>query len=412
MKNTRPIELRFSGFFAKALIGMLILMGGAAQAQTYKILYTFKGGSTDGANPFGGLVRDGAGNLYGTTTTGGSGQLGTVFRLNSAGAETALYKFPQNASHGSVPQAGLVTDPAGNGYGTTVGGGANRIGVIYKINLAGQTVLYSFTGPPGGIYPTGLVRDTAGNLYGTTTFGGGSNNCNGGTGCGTAFKWDTAGNFTVLHAFTGASGDGANPSGVILDSAGNLYGTTTTGGITGGSCGPTGCGTVYKIDAAGNYTILYSFTATGGDGSVPVGTLLLRKGVLYGVTLHSSCGAIGSMYSMTLTGSETVLYCFANASNGTNPSSGLVADGQGNFYGTMSSGGVCCGTVYQLFFDTGTGKWADKTLYSFTGTGGDGNKPLAPLAIDAKGNLYGTTEFGGSTTNCSLGCGIAFQVGP
>lgn len=426
MRHTIDYNLSCSEGHSRAskplLLFVLVFFGICSPAQTYKTLYSFKGGN-DGGNSFAGLIRDGAGNLYGTTTAGGAGGVGTVFRLNSSGAETGLYSFPRNGSNGATPDSGLAADAAGNGYGTTSGGGANRQGVIYKINLRGESVLYSFTGSPGGFFPGSLVRDPAGNLYGSTQYGGNSNNCNGGVGCGILFKLDTAGKFTLLHTFTGTGGDGANPSGApIFDSSGNLYGVTQAGGLTGGSCGQSGCGTVYKIDTAGNESVLYSFTGAGGDGSIPSGSLLLIKGVLYGTTVHSSCGVGGSAYSLTVTGSESVLYCFTSSVNGTSPNGGLVTDSSGNLYGTMyeggNFGGACpalgCGTVYELSFDSGSGKWVDKVLYSFTGAGGDGKNPLGPLVIDSKGNLYGTTTYGGSTS-CNGGfggCGVVFEVTP
>ena len=176
------------------------------------------------------------------------------------------------------------------------------------------------------------------------------------------------------------------------------------------------------MDAAGNYSVLYSFTNSGNDGSVPGGSLTLVKGVLYGTTSGGRCfGPGGNFYSLTTTGIETVLYCF-NVSEGSNPTGSLVMDSVGNFYGTMyeggNAGGSCptlgCGTVYQLHFDAISGKWMNTVLYRFTGASGDGKNPLGPLVIDSKGNLYGTTAYGGSS-NCSGvfgGCGVVFEVVP
>jgi uncharacterized repeat protein (TIGR03803 family) len=192
-----------------------------AQAQTYTVLHRFAG--ADGHNPseYGHLIEDSAGDLYGTTSGGGASGLGVVFMLNKTG-ETVLHSFTGGAD-GRAPYAGLTQDSAGNLYGTTFGGGASGLGVVFKLNKTGETVLYSFTIADGANPYAGLTRDSAGNLYGTTSAGGASNS-------GVVFKLDTTGTETVLHSFTGGA-DGAKPSaGMIQDSAGNLYGTTYYGG--------------------------------------------------------------------------------------------------------------------------------------------------------------------------------------
>src|SRR5271157_3231541 len=271
---------------ALALAMMLVpavLAPGSAQAQTYteSVLHSFPG-SPDGANPYAGLVRDAQGNLYGTTVNGGAQAKGTVFKVDATGNETVLYSFTGAGGDGANPEAGLVPDAQGNLYGTTYAGGASNAGTVFKVDTTGnETVLYSFTGAGGdGAGPTGLlVRDAQGNLYGTTVFGGAS-------GKGTVFKADATGNETVLYSFTGAGGDGANPeAGLVPDAQGNLYGTTDAGGAS-------NAGTVFKVDTTGNETVLYSFTGAGGDGAGPTG-LLVRdaQGNLYGTTVFG--GASG-----------------------------------------------------------------------------------------------------------------------
>jgi len=210
------------------------------------VLYSFTG-VPDGEEPDAGLVRDAQGNLYGTTYNGGASNLGTVFELDTTGKETVLHSFTGTGGDGSEPYGGLVLDAQGNLYGTTSFGGASGDGTVFELDTAGkETVLYSFTGTGGdGAYPSGLVRDAQGNLYGTT-YGGGA------SGFGTVFKLDTAGKETVLYSFTGTGGDGAYPSGLVRlvrDAQGNLYGTTYEGGDL--ACdAPYGCGTVFKLTPA------------------------------------------------------------------------------------------------------------------------------------------------------------------
>jgi uncharacterized repeat protein (TIGR03803 family) len=216
-----------------------------------KILYSFTGGS-DGGLPQARLIRDSLGNLYGTAQQGGLGA-GVVFKVDPAGNETVLHAF--TALDGGEPLAPVTRDPAGNLYGTTKAGGTYFAGVVYKLDPSGnETVLYSFTNGADGAYPYGgVVRDASGNLYGTTLQGGQE-------GHGVVFKVDANGNETVLHAFTGGK-DGARPFGALArDLAGNLYGTTSDGGANGD-------GVVYKIGLAGQQRVLHAFTGADGLGA-------------------------------------------------------------------------------------------------------------------------------------------------
>jgi uncharacterized repeat protein (TIGR03803 family) len=235
------------------------------------VLHSFTG--SDGGNPSAGVIRDSAGNLYGTA--------GVVFKLDPAGNYTVLYTFTGGLD-GGFPEAGVILDSAGNLYGTTQTGGTANAGVVYKLDPAGnQTVLYSFTGGADGANPwAGVIRDSAGNLYGTTA-GGGT------LGFGVVFAVDVAGHEKVLHSFTGHAG-GAFPyyAGVSGDSAGNLYGTTHFGGTAGG-------GLVFKLDAAGEYTVLYDFSAELPGASLPFsGVVLGPGGNLWGTT-HSGGKYLG-----------------------------------------------------------------------------------------------------------------------
>jgi uncharacterized repeat protein (TIGR03803 family) len=393
-----------------------------AQAQKFKVLHTFHG--PNGNGPVGVLTRDSAGNLYGTTSDGGIGKCGkincgTAFKLDKTGRQIWLHSF--KGTNGNDPFAGLRRDAAGNLYGTTAfGGGTNcnnslGCGTAFKLNSMGkETVLYKFTGQPDGNIPASLlVRDGEGNLYGATGSGGAND-------LGSIFKVAKTGEETVLYNFTGGS-DGCFPEGgVIRDAAGNLYGVAFQGGV--GFCN-SGYGVVYKLDTAGTLTVLHSFG--GGDGAYPASVLLFDKaGILYGTTQeggNSECGGTGCGVVFELSpqsdGSwtEAVLYEFCSVSgctDGEEPGFGpLVRDAAGNIYGTTYFGGasrnctgVGCGAVFKL---DATGK--ETVLHSFT-DGKDGGFPFAGLIKDAAGNLYGVASGGGDASCKPNGCGAVFKI--
>jgi uncharacterized repeat protein (TIGR03803 family) len=309
-----------------------------------------------------------------------------------------------NGTDGYAPSAGLIFDAAGNLYGTTqYGGGANAYGTVFELTPAGggnwtETVLYSFrSGTDGAVPGAGLIFDAAGNLYGTTTAGGPNN--------GTVFELTptTAGGWTeqVLYRFCSQANctDGQYPYGsLIFDAAGNLYGTTEFGGTY-------GAGTVFKLTpaAGGGWTetVLYSF-GRGTDGASPlVGLIFDVVGNLYGTTTFGGTYGAGTVFELTPTAgggwTETVLHSF-NPNNGTdgfNPYAGLIFDAAGNLYGTTYYGGSYGGgTVFELTPAAGGG-WTETVLRSF-GNGTDGFWPYAGLIFDHAGNLYGTTEYGGT----------------
>jgi uncharacterized repeat protein (TIGR03803 family) len=393
-----------------------------AQAQTFSVLYSFTGGA-DGGDSTAGLIRDAVGNLYGTTSSCGPyvgciGSYGTVFKLDTSGNEIVLYSF-SGGTDGAYPYAGLVHDRAGNFYGTTKNGGNFTCpdfygcGTVFKLDRSGnETVLYRFSGTDGE-YPVGdLLRDTAGNLYGTTSYGGLYGDvC---YPCGTVFKVDTAGKETVLYSFTGNNDGGYPLAGLVRDSAGNLYGTTLTGGSLTCDGLPGGCGTVFKLDTAGKETALYTFTG-GTDGAFPYGGLVLDAvGNLYGTTGFGgdlSCqppNGCGTVFKLTKTGRKKVLYSFTgNGVDGAVPNTTLVRDAAGNLYGTTNAGGIGAGVVFKVD-KAGT----ETVLYSFTNTT-DGAYPAGRLLLDAAGNLYGTTPYGGDLS-CQPpnGCGTVFKVVP
>jgi|SRR5580658_988110 uncharacterized repeat protein (TIGR03803 family) len=380
----------------------------SAQAQTYleTVVHNFAGPDGDGP---GGLVVGKNGSLYGITGSGGAYNLGTVFQIDKAGEQKVLYSF-KGKPDGYAPQALLVRS-SGEFYGVTYRGGSFGAGTVFELDMSGnEVVLYSFTGGDDGWGPYGLIDDPAGNLYGTTLGGGTS-------GLGTVFKVTPDGMETVLHSFTGAP-DGESPSsGLVRDAAGNLYGTTLVGGPY-QDCGfwDTGCGIVFKISPEGEETAFYSFyyRGKGLDGEQPSGTLILdTAGNLYGTTQDGGGdGLYGDVYMLSPTGEETILYSFFGDDDGENPMAGVVRDAAGNLYGTTYQGGNkgnCyggffysgCGTVFEI---APTGQ--ETQLHIFTGR--DGEYPLGNSLIrDAAGKLYGTTRSGGA-----YGAGVVFKLTP
>jgi uncharacterized repeat protein (TIGR03803 family) len=245
------------------------------------VLYKFAGGYSDGCHPAGGLIQDKSGNLYGTTSSCGVSNEGTVFKVSASGKETVLHSFA--GSDGAIPMyTSLLMDTSGNLYGFTSAGGAGG-GTVYKLSPSGTvTVLYSFPDGYGGAYGTPIM-DTQGNLYGTTLNGGYPRD-------GIVWKLSKKGAETILHQFTRGSSDGAFPySGVILDANGNLYGTTLRGGSSDD-------GTVYELTADGTLTLLYSFT-NQSDGEYPYGGVIMdAQGNLYGTAEQGGdlkCGTEG-----------------------------------------------------------------------------------------------------------------------
>lgn len=366
------------------VFGLAVFATQAAGAQsTFSLLYSFRGGP-DGGHLLSGLIRDAAGNLYGTSQSSFGG---TVFELDTSGTETVLHSFT-GTPDGFDPVATLARDAAGNLYGTTFAGGPFNGGTIFSLDTAGtESVLYSFTGGSDGLNPfAGLVMDSAGNLYGTTSSGG-HGSCSGGSGCGTVFEINTAGALTVLHTFKGGPSDGAEPfAGLAQDAVGNLYGTTVRGGTFGG-------GTVFKLDTTGTETVLYSFHRVP-DGRFPAAVLVQdATGNLYGTTENGGAYGRGTIFKLDTTGTESVLYSFQGApTDGAFPNAGLVRDAVGNLYGTTFGGGAYTrGTVFKLDI-TGT----ETVLHNFKGGPTDGINPEASLVQDPAGNLYGTTFKGGA----------------
>ena len=295
------------------------------------VLYRFQG-QPDGATPLPGLVLDSSGNIYGTTESGGSLNLGTVFKLDSQGNETVLHSFAGSPNDGDEPLSGLIADSRGNLYGTTAQGGLGTCfgagcGTVYRITPAGkETVLYRFTGGTDGAAPWASLLLAGNALYGTTVDGG-NLNCqapgNTVAGCGAVFKLDKTGE-TVLYSFNDGADGGFPVAGVQRDSAGNLYGATEDGGDLPCNAG-VGCGVVYKLDPSGIETVLHTFTGQQ-DGELLHATLVFDQGSLYGSTLIG-----GGIFQIDMQGKFSVVYPLNSSGVGV---STMIPDGEGNLYGT------------------------------------------------------------------------------
>jgi uncharacterized repeat protein (TIGR03803 family) len=412
------------------VLGMLLLAPrGSAQTRTgtFATLYSFQeNNGQDGVQPYAGLVAGKDAVLYGTTPFGGTSGAGTVFKLTPPGAaggaweERILYNFVGGEHDGANPYGGLVLDANGDLYGTTAAGGPVNAGTVFKLRRPAQppalwreTILHDFGAIGDGATPkAGLTVGANGEMYGTTYYGGAPEpppDCPGG--CGTVFElipskgagWTE----TVLYSFPGGGSDHANPAaGVVIGPGGVLYGTTVNGG--------TDAGTVFALKppeaAGGEWAEATLHTFGDGDGAFPYGDLVIDKnGALYGTT---SDGA-GTVFKLEPPAWTESFYALTN---GDSPYGGLVIGANGALYGTTYTGGtrepICattgCGTVFQVNPPTAPGgAWTETVLHDFTGANGDGAEPYAGLVLGANGTLYGTTAGGGAT-----GWGTVFAVTP
>jgi uncharacterized repeat protein (TIGR03803 family) len=393
-----------------AVLAVLGLTAGAALAQlggtdaasvSFTILHSFTG--PDGNSPQGGMVQATNGTLYGTTFYGGAYSSGSAFRISPGGSLTTLYSFcaQTNCADGKWPSATLVQATNGDLYGTTVEGGGRNSGTIYRITPSGSlTTLYTFCAQancPDGRYPfAGPVQAANGDLYGTTSQGGLDQSH------GTIFKITPRGTFTTIYSFCAQSGcpDGESPNGPLVQAAdGGLYGTTGAGIV---SCSPNGCvggsGTFFKITPKGALTTLYSFCTQTGcpDGLAPSGALVQApNGDLYGTTTSGGANpgitthGGGTVFKITPTGTLTTLYNFCAQSGCTDgyfPAAGLVQATNGNLYGTTENGGTSGdGTIFEITLGGSL-----TTVYNFCSqiNCADGFFPLAPLVQDTNGSVY------------------------
>ena len=392
---------------------------------TFAIVASFQG--TNGTIPMSQLVVGPDGQLYGTTQLGGAANLGTVFKVATNGVLTTLASFSSSAnslpesglllardgnfygcSRGAVfkitpgglmttvasllpldginPQSGLALGPDGNFYGTTRDGGTNNLGTIFRLSLDGVlTRLLSFDGTNGSFPQSGLTLGSDGSFYGTTTSGG-SNRF-----FGTLFRFTTNGTLTTLASFDGASNGSSPQCPLVMDTDGNLYGTTPLQG-------PGLRGTVFRLTTNGVLTTLVNFNNT--NGATPRDGLIIGDdGNFYGTTAGGGASNFGTVFRMTPAGGLTTLFSFSNT-NGANPLGGLILGKDGFFYGTTGFGGtnLSFGTAFRI---TPNGDLT--TLFNFHGT--DGEEPSFRLIFGNDGKLYGTASFGGSSGNDPLGAG-------
>jgi uncharacterized repeat protein (TIGR03803 family) len=403
---------------AIALIVALVLVTGAWAQGKYKILHKFTG--ADGSVPISVLIFDTAGNLYGTTTYGGCCGNGTVFKLapNADGSWThsVLYSFTGRGD-GSAVMSGVTLDAVGNLYGTTVGGGDYGLGTVYKLmpNVDGtwtETVLHSFSGSDGWQVVGGLVFDKNGNLYGTATLGGAY-------GHGVVFRLapNSDGSWTesVLHSFMGGTEGGYPDHGkLIFDANGNLYGATA--GWNGGDSN----GTVFELtpnsDGTWTHVVLHSFSG-GADGATPQGTLTFdRAGSLYGTTLFGGAYGYGTIFTLTR-GSDGkwkkyVVHQFRGETDGIGPWAGVVFDTEGNLYGTTDDGGTgsCSdgtGTGCGTVFKLSQNPNGGLTKQTHRFLGTQASNPYGEVLFDSVGNLFGTTS-----NQAGKGHGVVFEITP
>jgi len=393
-------------------------------AQTFTILNTLKGrNSGQGEGPSGFLL-DGKGNLIGLADFGGTGGSGAIFRINSNGKYSALHNFIGKPSDGAFPNGKMVQQANGNLFGVTTGGGNGPClfgcGTVFKLSARRVlTLLYQFqAGRDGAGAAGGLVSDTKSNLYGVTQ---GAGNTNGKCfiygGCGTIFKVNVkTGKLTTVHRFDWF--DGNIPfGGLVSDSAGNIYGVAEEGGhllCKSGFAPAPGCGTIFKFDTAGKFTVLHKFKET--DGKFPIEIAINENGNLFGVTLKGGTSDLGEVFELDTTGKFSVLHSFSGT-DGELPG-GLVAT-NGKVLGTGSAGGdlgKCgtppgCGTVYEM--DANGGNF--KVLHVFENSP-DGALPSIFMTLDQAGNLYGGTSQGGilgdNNVCAGVGCGTVFELTP
>jgi uncharacterized repeat protein (TIGR03803 family) len=399
----------FSHCWSVALANFVLALTLAtgASAATEKVLYSF-GNGTDAAYPFDTPIFDAAGNIYGTTWEGGTANHGTVWELSPASGggwtETVLYSFQGGPTDGGKASGSLIFDAAGNIYGTTRDGGStacSTCGTVFELTPNNgtwtETLLYEFTGVKDGKYPyAGVIMDGSGNLYGMTNEGGSHH-------FGTVFELSPSnGGWTesTLLTFDGKNGNGP-VVGLTIDAEGNLYGTTQKGGAK-------NLGVVFELSPSKHgwkETVLHSFTGGTTDGSGPgAGVIFDTAGNLYGTTYAggtgsctNGCGTVFELSPSSGGWTETIIQSLADLEQ--SRPNGIVFDAAGNLYGATRRGGTwkkCtgggCGTVFELTPSNGT--WTETILYSFKGIP-DGAVPFSGPIVDAEGNVYGTTVFGG-----------------
>ena len=390
----------------------------ASPAQTFSTLADFD--YTDGASPRSSLAQGTDGNLYGTTIVGGANGLGTVFKITPTGTITTIYSFCSQTQpycgDGYLPYGGLVQGRDGNFYGTTSEGGVNGLqyGTVFKVTPSGAlTTLYSFcpqSGCPDGENPNaGVVQGSDGDFYGTTVSGGAY-----GSNAGTVFRMTPSGTLVWVYSFCAnlPCADGRSPYAALVQASdGNFYGTTSAGGSN--QLCDNGCGTIFKITPSGTLTTVHNFcTLTScADGYLPyAGLVQAADGNLYGAASNSGEGGAGTVFKITLSGNLTVVYTFCSLTG--------CSDGETPYAGPVQG---IDGNFYGTTESGGNGGLGTVFKLTPSGTltrlhsfdGNDGELPFAGLVQASDGNLYGTTSFGGSQGDggvCPSGCGTVFKV--
>jgi uncharacterized repeat protein (TIGR03803 family) len=421
------INIGISGRSMILAAALLLLTVIAAPAQTFQVLHNFTGGN-DGGDAMAGLTMDQAGNLYGTTWSGGSVGVGSVFELQHKGSGwvlKTLYSFRGGGGaggDGAGPIARVIFGPDGALYGTTAAGtgascyyyGYSGCGTVFRLQPPAtvckevscpwtETILYRAGDDDGQILAGEVAFDQAGNLYSTVEDGGEFFN-------GYVFELSPSANghwtSTVLHSFNEEQFDGTFPrAGLVIDQAGNLYGTTTEGGQYAD-------GTAFELSPSGsgwNETILHSFSSSA-DGNSPMASLVFgRQGNLYGTVFNGGPNGGGTVFELSPAGGGwtfSLPWSFSGTGNGGEELAAAVTlDGSGNLYGTTFAGGCCgAGTIFEL--SPGSGGWSETVLHNFT-EGNDGGAPVSSVVLDSQGNGYGTASLGGAN-----GKGVIWEVTP
>jgi uncharacterized repeat protein (TIGR03803 family) len=397
-----------------ALVVIVALSAGASSNSIAKVMHSFNGGS-GGGDPASRLTFDGSGDIYGTTVVGGTSGCGTVYELpigrTERRTETVLFNFSCGVD-GKNPYGGVIFDDAGNLYGTTVAGGSggacsgDGCGTVFQLSKTSETVLHNFTGGSDGFGPgSGLVFDAVGNLFGTTPDGGADSQ-------GVVFEVSMRGGHwreRVIHTFTGGADGGVGSLGSLrVDAAGDLFGVTEVGGAH-------SAGTVYEMmpgqHGGWGFRTLYPFKGQP-DAAFPYGGVILdSKGDLFGTTYYGGTTGNGTVFELRAEPdrrwSESVVYDFRGGNDGSNPTSTPAFDPSGDIVGTTSMGGnaICnCGTVFKIESTTRQ----EHVIHRF-GSSGDGAFPYYGLLLDGSGTMYATTALGG---DFNQGAAVELQPSP
>jgi len=415
----------FRNFMLCLSVALVVLASSSfVYGQAFEVVHTFQGEAfQDGAQSLG-LALDPSGNIFGTASSGGRLGGGTIYRLSRDGRYVTLHNFAGGAHDGFFPNGGIILDK-GNLIGTTIAGGpgpcGGGCGTVFRLNPAGEfSLVYTFlNGPDGGVPSGSVASDVEGNVYGETQVGGDvAGKCFSVGGCGTIFRIDArTGKVSTIHRFDWS--DGTLPfAGLVFDSKGNLYGITEEGGANACKSGiapAPGCGTLFKVEPTGKFSLLHVFKQT--DGEFPIFLTIDASDNLYGTTLKGGASGLGEVFKFDNQGNFGVIHSFSG-SDGEAP--GGVVTSNGKVFGSAGAGGdltLCsgtpqgCGVTFEMDADGGN----FQLLHTFQDSA-DGAYPYIFLAVDSAGRLYGTTTAAGTIGNnqvCGgLGCGTLYVLRP